>query len=190
MRKNVLLAPALLAACSTAPAALPVVTARRQATPASKARPKPLRRPGAGDATGKAIIVGDPCRRAPLGAARRHADDGFSRRPRHRLAGRRQQDHQDPLRLGRFADHPRFHQGAPDGRQRQSRALGDGEAVDRFDRPLGGPVIAVQPLGHEAQRVIGNMQPAVGEEQLDQRPEQADRRGARCAPPASPPAGS
>ena len=53
-----------------------------------------------------------------------------------------------------------------------ARALRDREAVDRLHCPLGGPVIAVQPVGHEPQRFGRDVQAAVGEQQLDERREQ------------------
>ena len=65
----------------------------------------------------------------------------------------------------------------------QPRPLGDREPVDRLDRPLRGPIIAVQPLGHEPQRFGRDVQPAIGEEQLDQRREQRIVGMARSEPP-------
>ena len=138
------LSPALLAACAAAPppAEIPV----RGETPGHICK-----------AIGTAKFIGRSktsktaaaIKRATGAAVLRWAlagdddDNGLSRRPGNGLPRSQPENHQNQLRLGRFGDHLRFNEGAADGRQGQPRALGDGEPVDRFDRPLRGPIIPV-----------------------------------------------
>ena len=51
-------------------------------------------------------------------------------------------------------------------------AFGNRKAIHGLDRPFHRPIIAVQPVTHEAQRFGGDVQATVREKQLDQRDEQ------------------
>ena len=186
MRRLLWLSPLLLAACATRPAAAGNPGSRRDAGPHLQGR---AGQPVSSASPGPARPARRSCAR-PMPPCLRWAPPGMMMTMEYRadrvtvcLDAAERKITKITLRLGRFADHPRFDQRPADGRQAQARALGDGESVDRLDRPLRGPVIAVQPLGHEPQRFARNVQPAVGEEQLDQPREQRIVRDARSGRP-------
>ena len=129
-------------------------------------------RPGRNCATTAVLVVSSASRQAPtlgaecwrnrvpglaLGALRISSDDGIQPRAADRVPRSAEPGRGRALRLGRLANHVRIGKRPSYRWQRKPRPLRDGEPIDCFDRALGSPVIAVEPLGHEAQGVAGNV---------------------------------